>query len=290
MFSLNRQLSGILAVAWGLGALSAAAGEPPYFVTYSHLMEEPGNLEIAFDQAIARPAGGDRFLSHVTELEYGATAWWTSELYLTGQLTARQGALYTGYRWENRFRPLMNEHWINPVLYLEFENISAADKSLREIVGHDGTSDQLESNGEARLEHEHEIEGKLILSSNLRGWNISENVIAEKNLANEPWEFGYAAAVSRPLVLAASPRHCRLCGENFSAGLELYGGLGTRHDFGLRDTSHYLAPTAAWSIPGGPTIKASPGFGLTASSYGMLLRFTVAYEVRQFGRMFRRKE
>ena len=36
--------------------------------------------------------------------------------------------IFTGYRWENRFRPLLREHWINPVLYIEFENIKALTK------------------------------------------------------------------------------------------------------------------------------------------------------------------
>ncbi len=43
---------------------------------------------------------------------------------------------------------------------------------------------------------------KLILSSNFRDWNISENFIAEKNFAHEPWEFGYAVGASRPLKTA----------------------------------------------------------------------------------------
>jgi len=46
----------------------------------------------------------------------------------------------------------------------------------------------------ARKEHIHEIELKLILSSTLKGWNFTENTLAAKNLANSPWEFGYASA------------------------------------------------------------------------------------------------
>jgi len=41
---------------------------------------------------------------------------------------ARQHHLH-GYRWEIRFRPLLREHWIDPVIYIEFENTSA-DKVL----------------------------------------------------------------------------------------------------------------------------------------------------------------
>jgi hypothetical protein len=269
-------------------ALSSLWADGPYFITYTHDMEEPGNLEVSFDQVIGNPRLGNTFLGSNLELEYGLKGWWTTELYLDGQATSNESTLFTGYRWENRFRPLMREHWINPVLYVEFENINAADKTLREIVGHDGIDDLLEPNAEARREHLHELETKLILSSNFKGWNVAENIIAEKNLSNEPWEFGYAIGVSRPLALAATAKPCSFCRENLFAGMELYGGLGTRHEFGLHDTSHYLAPTVAWKLPNGTVLGISPGFGLNSNSAGFLLRFSVSYEIEQFARMFRR--
>jgi hypothetical protein len=211
--------------------------------------------------------------------------WWTSELYLDGQTTFGESTLFTGWRLENRFRPLLREHWINPVLYFEFEDINAADKSLLEVVGHDGIADFLERND--RSEKEREAELRLILSSNVKGWNISENMIAEKNLAAEPWEFGYAIAASRPLSLMASPNPCRFCRENFSLGAELYGGLGDRYSFGLNNTSHYLAPTLAFRMPNGPSFQISPAAGLNKNSHGMLLRFGVSYEFNQFANLWR---
>ena len=96
-------------------AASCTAQERPYFVTYSHEMEEPGNLEIEFFNAVGKPPGGNRFIGSTVEFEYGATAWWTTELYLDGQITQHDSTIFTGYRWENRFRPLLREHWINPV-------------------------------------------------------------------------------------------------------------------------------------------------------------------------------
>jgi hypothetical protein len=266
-----------------LGAASNAA-DAPYFVTYSHRMEEPGNLEIAFEGTTASPVGGNPFLNSLVEIEYGATAWWTTEVYLSGQSTSGESTLFTGHRWENRFRPLAREHWINPVLYIEYADVNGADKSLKEIVGHDGMADQSEPNLRSRRERKRELETKLILSSHFKGWNVSENIIAEKNLSNQPWEFGYAAAASRPLALVASPQPCRLCRENFRLGLEVYGGLGTRHEFGLHDTSHYLGPTIAWQLPSGVTFALSPSFGLNGNSYPALLRFSLALEVNQFGR------
>lgn len=73
-------------------------------------------------------------------------------MYLDGQITGRESTLFTGYRWENRVRVLAREHWINPVLYLEFENISGADKSLLEIVNHDSQDDLAAAQSPSRPE------------------------------------------------------------------------------------------------------------------------------------------
>ena len=262
----------------------ARAGDGPFFVTYSHQMEEPGNLEITTKNVSGKPGDGSRFLGSAAELEYGVKGWWTTEVYLDGQATAGDSTLFTGYRWENRFRVLRREHWINPVLYVEFEDINGADKTLLEVVGRDGKDDLMVPNAEARAEKEREIEMKLILGSYFKGWTVAENFIAEKNVSHAPYEFGYAVGFSRPLALAARPERCNFCAENFQAGVEMYGGLGTHADFGLRETSHYVAPTVAWTLANGTQFSASPTFGLTDTSARFLLRFGVSYEIDQFGR------
>ncbi len=260
--------------------------QPEYFVTYSHHMEEPGTLEFAARSVTGFPQAGNAFWGNAVELEYGVKTWWTSELYLDSQTTANESSLFTGFRLENRFRPLLREHWINPVLYAEFENINSADKALLEVVGHDSNADFVTRND--RSEKKREAELKLILGSNVRGWNISENIIAEKNLRGAPWEFGYAVGVSRPLSLVASPNSCRFCRENFAMGAELYGGLGDRYSFGLHDTSHYLAPITSFHVPSGPVFTVSPGAGLNSNSHGFLLRFGVSYEIDQFASRLRK--
>ena len=258
-----------------------------YFVTYTHHMEEPGSLEISSKSVAGFPKAGNSFLGSAVELEYGVNAWWTSEFYLDGQTTARESTIFTGFRFENRFRPLLREHWINPVLYVEFEDINGADKALLEVVGHDGVSDFLDRND--RSERKREVEWKLILSSNVKGWNIAENFIGEKNLAGDPWEFGYAVAASRPLSLAASATNCAFCRENFALGAELYGGLGDRYSFGFSNTSRYLAPTVAFKMPNGPTLSFSPAAGLNHNSHGVLLRFGASYEIPQLFSRLRKK-
>ena len=264
----------------------ARAQEKPYFVTYSQDLEEPGNLEIETKSAIAQPDGANRFGALSTELEYGVRAWWTSEFYLDGQTTAEESTILTGFRFENRFRPLMREHFINPVLYIEYENVNGADKTLLEVVGHDGQSDLSEPNSEAREEQKHEAELKLILSSNLKAWNVSENFIAEKNLGHEPWEFGYAIGATRPLRSLASSRDYFYCADKFIAGAELYGGLGDTWSLTLHDTSHYIAPLIGWQLPKA-RLSFSPGFGLTGSSLDRVYRIGLAFEVNQIGSLFR---
>ena len=259
------------------------AQESPYIVTYDHYLEEPGNLEVEYFSTFGTQRGGNDFHAFWTELEYGTTAWWTTELYLEGQTTFQESTIFTGLRFENRIRPLKREHFVNPILYLEYEKKNAADKILKEVEGHDVQSDFLVPNAEARHEHINELELKLILSSTVKGWNFAENIIAAKNLSNQPWEFGYALGASRPLALKASAKRCSFCRENITAGVEMYGGLGDRYSFGLNNTSHYLAPVVAWNLPSGWTLRLSPGFGLNDNSHAFLLRWAIAREITGFG-------
>lgn len=281
----------ILAFSVLFSAVRGSAQELPYFVTYSHSMEEPGSLEIESKFTSGKPDRGNRFVGFPVELEYGTRAWWTSELYLEGQTTAKDSTVFTGFRIENRVRPLFEEHRVNPVFYFEFEDINGANRSILEVVGHDGQGDVIGANAETRAEKKRELELKLILSSNAKGWNFSENFIAEKNIRHAPWEFGYAVAASRPLRLAGGTHNSAFAPENFAAGFEMYGGLGDTDSLTLGETSHYVGPAISWSIPNGPTIIASPNFGLTDHSLPRVYRFGVVYEIGQLSRVFHsRKE
>jgi hypothetical protein len=144
-------------------------------------------------------------------------------------------------------------------------------------------------------EHGHELETKLILSSDWHDWNISENFVAAKNFSqSEGVEFGYSFGVSRPLATLASGAECRFCLENFVAGIEMYGGLGSTLDFGIHDTAHYIAPVVSWAVSNNSTLRFSPSFGLTDQSNRVLIRFGYAYEFQgfgaQIGKLFGRKQ
>ncbi len=84
--------------------LQCRGQEYPYFVTYSQEMEEPGNLDIEMFNVVGNPQGGNSFIGSDIEFEYGLKGWWTTEFYLDGQATQNESTIFTGFRWENRFR------------------------------------------------------------------------------------------------------------------------------------------------------------------------------------------
>jgi hypothetical protein len=260
----------------------ARAQESPYFVTYDHYLEEPGNLELEMSSTLGVPRSGQRTVfAPYAEFEYGVTSRWTSELYLEAQSTSGDSTVFTGWRWENRFRPLKREHIVNPVLYLEYENINEASRILKEIVGNAEGSG--EPNAELRQAHAHELEAKLILSGKARDWNLAGNFIFEKNVSqNEGLEFGYALGTWRSLSSTVSANQCRWCRENFTGGIELYGGLGSTRGFCFHETAHYAAPVLGWRISDNASVRFSPAIGLTSLSNPLLLRFGYSYEIRGF--------
>lgn len=276
-------MKGLVYLLFAFASLCRAQ-ETPYFVTYSHHLEEPESLEIETKLATGRPAAENWFFGNSVEFEYGVTAWWTSEIYVDFTGTPGDSTVPGGFRFENRLRPLMREHWINPVVYAEYEDINGANKSVLEVVGHDGAADLGGTLAEGRRERKHEAELKLILSSDAKGWNFSENLVFEKNLMNSPWEFGYAFAASRPLRFAGSAHRCMFCLRTLNTGLEIYGGLGDTNHPGLHNTSHYAGPVGGWQIPGGPRLSAGIGFGLNDYSLPRIFRVGLAYEIGQVRR------
>ena len=262
----------------------ALAQDTPYFVTYDHHLEDRGTLEMSTSSTIGVPRSGQRaFFAPYGEFEYGLTDWWTSALYIEGQSTLGDSAIFTGWRLENRFLPIGGQHKLNPVLYLEYEDVNEASRIEKEIVGFAPLG--REPNSELQQVHAHELEGKLILSSDFNDWNVASNFIVERNLSqNEGFEFGYSFGTSRMLGKAQTGATCRWCRDKFSAGVEVYGGLGNSRNFGFRETAHYAAPAVSWQVSTNSAIHVSPGFGLTHNSNPLLLRLGYSYDIDSFGR------
>jgi len=103
-------LSSFLAIA-----ASFFAQEKPYFVTYDHHLEDPGDLELGFASTIGGPRSERRsYLALYSEFEDGLTEWWTSELYWKGNPPPEMAPSSPGWRLENRFRPLAGKHFVEP--------------------------------------------------------------------------------------------------------------------------------------------------------------------------------
>ena len=132
MVRVKNALIGLFAALGLLPALVLAQERTPtpYFVAYDHYMEEPGALEIGTSPVLGRAHGLNTFLGALNEFEYGARRWWTTEFYIDWQHTRHEGSLFTGFRFENRFRPFLEPHRINPILYVEYAHINGADKTL----------------------------------------------------------------------------------------------------------------------------------------------------------------
>src|ERR1017187_8435848 len=88
--ALNLQLICILAVGAVPLPPVCHAGEGPFFITYTHQMEEPHNLELTTTNVTGRPGAADRFLGTATELDSGVTGWWTTEFILTASRPRRR--------------------------------------------------------------------------------------------------------------------------------------------------------------------------------------------------------
>ena len=148
-----RRIALFLALTAASTTTLCAAQESPFFVTYTHHMEEPGNLEVETSSTMGIPRSGQRFYTApYLELEYGVTTQWTSELYLESSSVWGDSTVFTGWRFENRYKPFRREHWINPVLYLEYESVNEASRIQKEIEG--SGPDLTSSNRELRGEHD----------------------------------------------------------------------------------------------------------------------------------------
>lgn len=291
-----------LSAAWGSAMRSIAAcifamcvlprgmaQEVPYFVTYDHHLEEPGNLVLETFTTTGIPSGRESgqhfYIAPYMEIEYGLTNRLTTSMYWEGQGTAGDSAVFTGWRFETRFRPSLREYKINPVIYLEYESVNDASRINKEVVGEGVDLDA--ANGRLRAVKNHEVEAKLILSSDFGKWNMSENFVVDKNLSRgEGFEFGYAVGVSRWLAKREQMAYCRFCSQSFVLGAELYGGFGSSLEpqFGLRDTAAYVAPSLSWQVSPNACLRASTAVGIAHETNAVLLRIGYSYEIHAFRR------
>ena len=113
----------------------AVAGNGPFFVLYDHHPEEKGEVEVMLMTDYAKSKVGGNNIPQMLEIEYGVTKKLTTELMLEGQKTMGDTWVFTGWRWENRYRLFERELPVNPMIYVEWENLNGATKYKMEVSG-----------------------------------------------------------------------------------------------------------------------------------------------------------
>lgn len=251
-------------VSWA--TTSAWAGNDLYFVTYnSHISK--GELELMIMNDFTAPSpvrreddGQHNYFSNMIEIEYGITEQFASELMFEAFEEVTTGeAKFTGFRWENRYRLFRNEVPLNPMVYLEYEDLDPATRYKMEVSG--WVRPPYQESG-AEPDRERILESRLILSQDFGPLNVAFNWINESDL-NESGStaFGYALGLRYELnqghyardAEEEGPEHAGHHEDTREAeheagvvalGLELYGALGDMQKLAVWPSrqEHYLQP------------------------------------------------
>ncbi len=257
----------------------AFAGSGANFVTYNHHTADKGEIEVKLLTDVSEGAGSE-YVAQLVELEYGVTDRWTAALYFEGVDAEGDDYEFGGWRFENRFRLFeMGAVPLNPVLYVEYEQLEPSHRYVRGVTGRAGHEEGEEEEEEGT---EHELETKLILGEDLtERLDVAFNWINEVNLDSGEWEFGYAMGVNYVLFEneGGSGRSWAL--KEAKLGLEVFGGLGDAQE-GLTldpdETKQYAGINLKGELANGVALGIGGAFGLTTASEDVILRTQVGYE------------
>lgn len=272
-------------------ATPSQAGNEANFVLYDHHTDEKGETEISAFSDFSTSVGEDpRYSAQLLEMERALTDRWEVALYLEGDNVRGDNYQFAGWRFESRYRLFKYGAFLNPVLYVEYENLNPDHKYLLDVTGRTDTPEGAER-------WEHEIETKLILGHDITDkLDVAFNWVNETSLDSGRWEFGYALGMNYALYgegnQEANERDRRgeqehtLGGtsrviKEVKLGAELYGGLGDSArglslDSGV--TQHYAGLNLKTEWTNGVHVMLGGAAGLTKESEHGLLRLMVGYE------------
>ncbi|MBI2337479.1 MAG: hypothetical protein HYU97_12035 [Deltaproteobacteria bacterium] len=271
------------AEAWG--------GTGGYFVTYNSNIEK-GEIELMFMTDITAPSrfkreeGQGNYLSHMLELEYAPLHQFATEFMIEWFEDMETGdAKFTGFRWENRFRLFKKNVPLNPMIYVEYEDLDPATRYKMEVSG--WINPPYEESGE-EPDRERILESRLILSQDFGPVNIAFNWINETELETGHTAFGYSLGT----MWMIHKKHEHSHGEEnhkskekeeheggMGLGLEFYGALGDSKSFGLKPSrqEHYVGPIFMYHIDEHWMFHTQLAIGLSKASDN-LARINFAYE------------
>lgn len=275
---------GILAIAAALVPRIAHGGNAGNFVLYNHHTPEAGEMEIMLMTDIGQQPDGIRYTAQMAEFELAITDKFVTEFMIEGQTTSGEGGYnFTGFRWENRYRLFEYGTFLNPVLYVEWEDLSEDTKYLMEVSGREDAPPREKKRPRERILETRLIVGQDFMENRL---DVSFNWINESDMDTRVTDFGYALGLNYRLFKPkpseahhmghGKPNHER----TVILGLELFGALGDT-DLGITlngsKTQHYLAPNISVHFPSNVMVKFGGAIGLTNVSNDMF-RLAVGYE------------
>ena len=241
--SVQRTLSDILTimavtVASALLAGPVRAGSEANFVLYDFHTGDKGETEVnVFSDFSSGTKADAHYNAQLFEIEHALTDRLTTALYLEGDDIDGGNYQFGGWRLEGRYRLLDYGAFLNPVLYVEYENLQPERSYVLDVVGRTDAADGPKS-------AERDIESKLILGGDVTNdLSVDFNWINETNLDTGRWDFGYAFGLNYALVgvdQEAEPPGKHWAGKGtlhsnnvsdwmvkeIKLGAELYGGLG----------------------------------------------------------------
>ncbi|MGI9403329.1 MAG: hypothetical protein ACR2OF_02325, partial [Hyphomicrobium sp.] len=230
--------------------------------------------------------GEEGYAAQLLEIEHGVTDYWTTALYFEGVKIDGEDYEFGGWRFENRLRLFNYGHFLNPVLYVEYEYLKPAHRYIRAVTGR---TDEGEEEGEEKAEHE--IESRLILGHDFSDrFNVAFDWINETNLESGKWEFGYATGLNYTFYEAESGGEKHKGGrlgskswdvKKLTLGLEAYGGLGDSVlglTFDPDKTKQYVGVNLRAELENHIQLGIGGAFGLTGDSENAILRLVAGYE------------
>ena len=267
----------------------AQAGNEANFVLYDHHTDEKGETEINVFSDFSNAVSGDpHYAAQLFEIERALTDRWETALYLEGDKIEDEGYDFAGWRLESRYRLFEYGTLLNPVLYVEYENLKTDHKYLLEVTGRTDTPEGFATT-------KHEIESKLIVGHDITDkFDVAFNWINETNVDTGRWEFGYALGFNYAIVGEANKKPgsmskrrvrihppLRLGSQGDQGGGELYGGLGDSTlgpTLNPDVTQQYAELNLKTEFDNGLHVMVGGAAGLTRESEHALVRLMLGYE------------
>ncbi len=281
MKNLKRELiiSAVILLMHTFGTISALAHEG-YITTYNHHIYK-GEFEVMLMNDFTSPSGPKRrndghenYFSQMLEIEYAPTSQLAFEFMAEAFEDIGTGdARFTGFRYETRYRLFKEEVPLNPVLYVEYEDLHVATRYKMEVSGWVEPPFKEE---EGDSDRESILESRLILSEDFGRWNVAFNWINESDLNAGEAAFGYSLGFLYRLPQHSEEGHAHHAkSAKFmptTLAFEFFGALGDTNKFDLRPSrqEHYFQPSVMFHVGENSMFSIGAGIGLSHASDNML--------------------